>query len=115
MNTLYPELHVTVLMSEPADPRIESPASEQPRRDIGHLQDRDNLANDTQLPRGLLLHGRDRDQVSLQEALRKQQQVHRSGICPASEILHDTQGRVDVSEDLGRLTSADPHRANLPK
>jgi hypothetical protein len=43
------------------------------------------------------------------------QQVDRSGICLAGEILHHTQGRVDVSEDLGRLTNADSHRANLSK
>ena len=55
MNTLNPELHVVVLTRNPADPRVESPASEQPRRDIVRLQDRDDLADNTQLPFGLLV------------------------------------------------------------
>ncbi|GLH98604.1 hypothetical protein Pa4123_38790 [Phytohabitans aurantiacus] len=57
MNTLNPELHVAVLTRNPADPRIKSPASEQPRWDIARLQDRDDLANNTQLPSGLVFHG----------------------------------------------------------
>ncbi|WP_245871174.1 hypothetical protein [Asanoa hainanensis] len=61
MNTLDPEFHVAVLARNPADPRMELPASEQPCRDIGRLQSRCDLANNTQLRFGLLIHGCDPD------------------------------------------------------
>ena len=40
-----------------ADPRIETPASEQPRGDIGCLRDRHDRADNTQLPSVPLAHG----------------------------------------------------------
>src|SRR4029453_7036283 len=57
VNALDPELHVTVLARDPADSGIESPAPEQPRWDIGRLHGRHGLADDTQLPFGLFVHG----------------------------------------------------------
>jgi hypothetical protein len=57
VDALNPELDVAVLARDPADPRIETPASEQPRWDIGRLSDRYDLADNTQLPFGALVHG----------------------------------------------------------
>jgi hypothetical protein len=57
VNALYPELDVAVLARDPADPRIEAPASEQPHWDTGCLRNRYDLADNTQLPFGLLVHG----------------------------------------------------------
>jgi hypothetical protein len=57
VNALEPELDVAVLAGDPADPRIEAPASEQPHWDSGCLRDRYDLADDIQLPFGALVHG----------------------------------------------------------
>ena len=46
-----------MLARYPADPRIEAPASEKPRRDTGCLRDRYDLADNSQVPFGRLVHG----------------------------------------------------------
>ncbi len=57
VNALNPELDVAVLARDPADPRIEAPASEQPHRDTACLRDGYDLADNTQLSLGPLVHG----------------------------------------------------------
>src|SRR5215469_683740 len=55
VNALNPELHVAVPACDPADPRIQAPASKEPCWNIGCLHDRYDLADDTQLPFGPLV------------------------------------------------------------
>ena len=52
-----PELDVAMLARDPADPRIEAPAAEQPRWDTGCLRGGYDLADNTQLPFSALVHG----------------------------------------------------------
>jgi hypothetical protein len=55
------------------------------------------------------------DQVALQEALGKQQQLN---VCPVrlpSEVVDDADRRVHVTEDLPRLARTDPHPAKLSR
>jgi len=53
------------------------------------------------------------DQVALQEALGKQQQINARSICMRSEVVDDSHRSVHVAEDLRRLARADPQRVNL--
>ncbi len=53
------------------------------------------------------------DEVALQEALGKQQQVDPGSRRLLSEALDGAQGRVHVGEDLRGLARADAHPATL--
>jgi hypothetical protein len=57
VNAINPELDVAVLARDPADPRIEAPASEQPRWDIGCPRGGYDLADNAQWSFSALVHG----------------------------------------------------------
>jgi hypothetical protein len=56
VNALDPELDVAVLTRDPADPRIEAPAAEQPCRDAGCLERIHHGLDDSQLRIRPLVH-----------------------------------------------------------
>jgi len=53
-------------------------------------------------------------QVALQKALGKQQQIQPRLVRLPGKVQDDPDRRVHVTENLRRLTHADPHRLNLP-
>jgi hypothetical protein len=56
IGAVNPEFDVTVIPGDPADPRVQAPAAEEPRGTAGHSQRMHHQVNDTELRQRSVLH-----------------------------------------------------------